>query len=90
MNVQILTPEKVILNAEVESIQLPGIEGQFQILNNHTAIISSLKKGEIFLKSKTDISSKDISKNETNNSFKYEIKGGVLEFNNNKAIILCD
>jgi len=71
MNVQILTPEKVILN-------------------DHTAIISSLKKGEIFLKSKTDISSKDISKNETNNSFKYEIKGGVLEFNNNKAIILCD
>ena len=50
MFLEILSAEEKIFSGEVESVILPGSSGQFQILNNHAPIISSLKKGEIIYK----------------------------------------
>ena len=47
MFLEILSAEEKIFSGEVDSIILPGSNGQFQILNNHAPIISSLTKGEI-------------------------------------------
>ena len=43
MFLEILSAEEKIFSGEVESVILPGSSGQFQILNNHAPIISSLK-----------------------------------------------
>ena len=47
MNLLILSPEKEIFSGEVKSVKVPGTDGQFEILNRHAAIVSSLKKGEV-------------------------------------------
>ena len=47
MNLVILSPEKEIFAGEVKSVIVPGSEGQFEMLNNHAAIVSSLKNGEV-------------------------------------------
>lgn len=47
MNLVILSPEKEIFAGEVKSVIVPGSEGQFEMLNNHAAIVSSLKEGEV-------------------------------------------
>lgn len=47
MNLVILSPEKEIFSGEVKSVKVPGSEGQFEMLNNHAAIVSSLQKGEV-------------------------------------------
>jgi F-type H+-transporting ATPase subunit epsilon len=47
MNLVILSPEKEIFAGEVKSVIVPGSEGQFQMLENHAAIVSSLKSGEV-------------------------------------------
>ncbi|MFN0033571.1 MAG: ATP synthase F1 subunit epsilon [Saprospiraceae bacterium] len=47
MNLVILSPEKEIFAGEVKSVIVPGSEGQFQMLQNHAAIVSSLQKGEV-------------------------------------------
>jgi F-type H+-transporting ATPase subunit epsilon len=47
MNVQILTPERKFFTGEAESVSFPGTDGRFEILNNHAPLISSLKEGEI-------------------------------------------
>ena len=47
MNLVILSPEKEIFAGEVKSVTVPGTEGQFQMLENHAAIVSSLKSGEV-------------------------------------------
>jgi F-type H+-transporting ATPase subunit epsilon len=47
MILEILTPEKTFFNGEVESVQMPGTDGSFEILNNHAPLISSLKNGII-------------------------------------------
>ena len=78
MILEIITPEKQLFNGEVNSIKVPGTIGDFEILNNHAPIISSLKEGEI------RIISKD------NKVEKFQINGGVIEMKKNKIIVLAD
>lgn len=42
---KIVSPEKVEFTGEVESVKVPGTMGNFEILNNHAPIISTLQKG---------------------------------------------
>ena len=41
MNLEIITPEKELYKGEVDSITLPGTDGEFGILKNHAPIIST-------------------------------------------------
>ena len=47
MKLEIITPETTIFEGEVTLVQLPGIDGSFEILNNHAPLISVLKEGKI-------------------------------------------
>ena len=47
MYLEIVSPEKVLLSAEVTSVTVPGVEGEFQMLNNHAPIVSVLAKGVV-------------------------------------------
>jgi F-type H+-transporting ATPase subunit epsilon len=47
MNCIILTPEGELYKAEVKSVKVPGISGQFEILQNHAPIVSALGEGEV-------------------------------------------
>ena len=78
MILEIITPEKQVFSGEVTSVQFPGINGGFEILNNHAPIISTLGKGEIRVIT-TD-----------KNTEKFDINGGVIEMQNNKIIVLVD
>lgn len=45
LRLKIVSPESVAYNGEVESVKVPGLFGNFEILNNHAPIISALQKG---------------------------------------------
>lgn len=45
LQLKIVSPEKVEYDGVVESVLVPGIMGQFEILNDHAPIISTLSKG---------------------------------------------
>ena len=78
MLLEIITPEKKVFEGEVNSVQLPGTNGKFEVLNNHAPIVSTLKKG--YLRVIDD-----------NNKIQlFEINGGVVEMQNNKIIILAE
>ena len=47
MILEIISPEKIIFTGEVESVAVPGVNGEFEMLNDHAAIVSNLKKGAI-------------------------------------------
>ncbi len=91
MKLEIITPEASIFNGEATAVSLPGLDGSFQILNNHAPIISSLKAGEV----KVEVSGKlDAIKNNAvsidKNVLRVQIKGGVAELMNNKLIVLAE
>ncbi len=80
MKVEIITPDSTIFTGDnVGLIQLPGIDGSFEVLNNHAPLISVLQKGKVKL----------INKGEKEEHF-FEIKGGVIEVLNNKIMILAE
>jgi F-type H+-transporting ATPase subunit epsilon len=45
LKLRIVSPENVAYDGEVESVKVPGMLGNFEILNNHAPIISALQKG---------------------------------------------
>ena len=47
LELRIVSPEKVEYDGAVESVLVPGTAGQFEILNDHAPIISTLQKGVV-------------------------------------------
>lgn len=78
MTLEILTPERKIFSGEVYGVQLPGIDGSFEVLNKHAPLVSALKSGKLkILKDK-------------NNSDIFTIQSGFVEVLNNKATVLVE
>jgi F-type H+-transporting ATPase subunit epsilon len=44
---QIVTPEREVFNAPVDSVKLPGTEGSFGVLRGHAPLIAALEAGEV-------------------------------------------
>lgn len=47
LKLKIVTPERIAYDGEVQSVLVPGSLGQFEILNHHAPIISSLGRGVV-------------------------------------------
>lgn len=47
LSLKIVSPEKVVYDGAAESVVAPGTLGQFEVLNDHAPIISTLEKGEL-------------------------------------------
>jgi F-type H+-transporting ATPase subunit epsilon len=47
LQLKIVSPEKIEYDGVVESVLVPGSMGQFEILDNHAPIISTLQKGVV-------------------------------------------
>ncbi len=95
MHLEIITPETKIFSGEAEAVQFPGIDGLFQVLNNHAPIISALGKGVIKIDlsspfERTEKSSNLIEEDKDPKIVRIGIKGGVVEMLNNKVIVLAE
>lgn len=78
MILEILTPEKKIYSGEVYGVQLPGIDGVFEVLEKHAPLVSALKAGTLkILKDK-------------NATSLYSIQGGFVEVKSNKTMVLVE
>lgn len=47
MHLTVVTPERKLIDQEVEEVLLPGSEGYFGVLPGHAPMLSALKVGEI-------------------------------------------
>lgn len=92
MQVEVVSPERVLLKGKARSIVLPGVDGKFQLLNNHAPIIAVLAEGHLRIEMESELGKEYIDNFQKTNSkeIRLQISGGVLEMNNNKAIILVD
>ena len=93
MILEIVSPEATLFKGEVTSVSLPGVDGSFQILNNHAPIVSILKQGTIKITAPSftigkEVAGKFVKVNDQN--YTLDISSGTLEMQNNKVIVLAD
>ena len=92
MFLEIVTPESSIFQGDVEMVTVPGVDGEFQMLNNHAPIVSLLQEGKVKFSGEIEID-EDFQNKFTKgdkNSFELLINSGTIELNDNKIIILVD
>ena len=91
MFLEIVTPEAVLFSGDVESVAVPGINGEFQMLDNHAPIVSLLQEGSIKIKGNITLSDTVQDKfTKDGEDTVLSIQSGTIELNENKIIILAD
>ncbi|MFI5265717.1 MAG: ATP synthase F1 subunit epsilon [Candidatus Levyibacteriota bacterium] len=75
---EIITPDGIIFNEEVDEVILPTSEGQITILPNHVPLYAKLSEGEAYIKKKGRA---DIL---------YALLGGIVDVTSGKVSILSD
>lgn len=92
MHLEIVTPEASLVSGEVKSITVPGIDGEYQMLDNHAATVSLLEAGTVRFEGNPTIAEGHESKftKSTDGKWSLAITSGTVEMNNNKVIVLAD
>src|SRR5215210_2806913 len=48
IDLQIVTPERLIVQEQVDEVEIPGSQGYFGVLPGHTPLLTSLQVGELW------------------------------------------
>lgn len=77
LQLEIVTPDRQVVNTSVDYVGCPGIDGEFGVLNNHVALLSALKVG--------------VLRYDQEGKQQYVfISGGFADVNNNVVTILAE
>lgn len=74
---EIVTQERTVFSGAVDSVNLPGVEGRMGILPNHSALLTVLDFGEVYVR-----------KDGVEQFF--AVGGGFAEIQPDKVIVLAD
>ncbi len=77
MDLIVLTPDKKVFEGKVNRISVPGVEGEFEVLENHAPIVSSLALGTV-----------NVVGSDTKDNFNLNISSGFIEVLDNKVSLL--
>ena len=93
MYLEIVSPEATLFNGEVESVAVPGVNGEFEMLNNHAPIISLLKEGYVKIFGDNIILDEEFEESFIKGKDRgiwLAINSGTIELKANKIIVLAD
>ena len=76
LRLEIVTPDKVVLQADVDYVGAPGVDGEFGVLAGHIPLLAALSIGGMYYKQGT----------QTHWAF---VSGGFAEVADNKVTILA-
>lgn len=77
LKLEIVTPDKQVLNEEVDYVGAPGVEGEFGVMPNHIAFLSALQIGNLYYK-------------KGGKAHFVFLSGGFADVNSNKVTILAE
>jgi len=78
IDIDIVTPQRIIFSGKCVSVALPGAQSPFQVLYNHAPIVSALEIGAIKIV------------NEDNSELVYATEGGFVEVLQNRVSIVVE
>ena len=75
---EVVTPEKVVFQGKVISVNVPSVAGKFTILKDHAPIVATLQPGVVKVEGRFS------------EDFEFPCNRGVVECLNNEATILIE
>ena len=76
-NFELVTPEQVLVSGEVQSVSIPGVEGNMTVLADHAPVATAIRPGYLEVQ-------------ETGKSERYFLSGGFVEVSQKEVIILAE
>src|SRR5712691_8028318 len=77
LHLEVVTPERRVLEESVNSVTVPGRGGEMGILPGHSPLISELQAGVL-------------SYTEEGSTFKLHVSGGFVEVNDDRVAVLAE
>ncbi len=77
LRLEIVTPERQLFSGEVDSVLLPGAEGQLGVLPHHAPLMTALTTGELVARQGQE-------------EFLFAIYGGFAQILPDRVIVLAD
>ena len=77
LRLDIVTPDKVVLQAEVDYVGASGVDGQFGLMPAHAAMLSALKIGDLYYR-------------QGGTTHWVFVSGGFAQISENKVTILAE
>jgi F-type H+-transporting ATPase subunit epsilon len=77
LKLEIVTPERKVLEADVDSVNVPTVSGEVGIMPSHAPLVSALRPGVVSYSGKAA-------------SGKLAVASGFVQVNNNKVSLLVD
>jgi F-type H+-transporting ATPase subunit epsilon len=92
MYLEIVTPEATLFKGEVDSVAVPGVLGEFEMLKDHAPIVSLLKEGYVKIFGDITLDEEVEAKFEKgkDRGTWLAINSGTIELKDNKVIVLAD
>jgi F-type H+-transporting ATPase subunit epsilon len=91
MYLEIVTPEATLFEGEVDSLAVPGVNGEFEMLNNHAPVVSLLTEGNVKVYGNITLPEEVADKFASfDKGVMLAINSGTIEMNDNKVIVLAD
>ena len=97
MYLEIVSPEATLFSSEVDSVVVPGVTGEFEMLKDHAPVVSILKEGTIRINTHSqshlvfdELHADVIPHNDDKKVLTVNISSGTIEMKDNKLIILAD
>ena len=78
MHLDIITPDQRVFGGEATSVTFPGLDGSFEVLNNHAPLIGVLLAGPIVVRQAGGAPTT------------FRVDGGVVEVLNNNVVVLAE
>ena len=75
--VDILTPDRRVLQTQADSVVVPAADGELGILAHHAPLLAQLKEGEIRLRTGNDTQF-------------FAVSGGFVEVQNNHVMVMAE
>jgi F-type H+-transporting ATPase subunit epsilon len=78
IHLEVITPERLVFRAEVESVEVPGVDGELGILPGHTELVSQLKPAGL------------LTYHQGDQKGEIAISEGLVEVNSDRVTVLAN
>ena len=81
LQLSIVTPERLVLDEDVDQVNVPGVEGDLGILYDHAPLLTTMRPGRF---------SYELSGEKGREAIHMIVSGGYLEVTDNRVIVLAE